>query len=83
MKVVRHVCKVKVEYLEGSTVRYTYPCGHTRKETIMIGPKSGRGWKKLQRPLGPDLLKKMVPYWNSAGGLSMTECPICKRRQKR
>lgn len=82
MRVVRNSCRVKVEHIEGSTVRYTWPCGHTRTETIMIGPKTGPGYKKMQRPLSPDLLKKLVPYWNSAGGINMPACRVCSRRNR-
>lgn len=72
----RSTCKVKAEYLDGSRVRWTWPCGHNRVETLKIGPK-GRGSKRFQRPMAPELLRKLVPYWNQAGGINSPSCPTC------
>jgi hypothetical protein len=81
-KVVKIIGRIPVEYLGGSTVKYTWPCGHTKTEVLMIGPKTGLGAKKMQRPMSPDLLAKFVPYWNRAGGVSMPACPKCERLKK-
>lgn len=82
MPVTRYACRVRAEYIEGSTVRYTWPCGHTQHETLMIGPK-GRGSKPFRKPMAPDMVRKLVNYWNGTGGVNSPACPTCSRNAKR
>lgn len=57
MKPRRYV-RADCEYLGGSRVKYTYPCGHTRTETVTVG----RG--RLKRTLSPDMVAKLARYWS-------------------
>lgn len=81
MKVTRYAGRVKTEYVGDSDVRYIWPCGHTRTETLMIGPK-GRGSKAHRKPMNPGMVKKLVTYWNSSGGVNAEACPTCERNKK-
>lgn len=74
--------RIKVEYLGGAEIRYLYPCGHTRKDIIMIGPK-GPGSKRLRKPMAPAFTAKLVNYWNQSGGVSTRPCPKCRRKTLR
>lgn len=76
LQLTRYTCKVKAEYLEGSRVRFLWPCGHTRTETLMVGPK-GRGSRRLRKPMAPEIVRKLVHYWNRAGGVNSPSCPTC------
>lgn len=77
MKPTRYTCKVKANYLGGSRVRWIWPCGHARTQEITIGPK-GPNSVRHRKPMNPGLLRKLVDYWNAAGGINSPSCPTCK-----
>lgn len=72
--------RATARYLGDSRVEYTYPCGHTWRETLLIGPGRGRTGKH-KRPMAPDMAAKLVRHW-AANGVNAGPCPKC-RRQKR
>jgi hypothetical protein len=81
--------KAFAEYLGGSRVRYTWKCGHTKTETLMVGPK-GRGSRGLRKPMSPDMVKKMAAYWGHRDTdgrpiytLNAGPCPTCLRIKQR
>jgi len=75
------------EYVGGSTVRYTWRCGHQYTETLMIGPK-GRGSRGLRKPMSPEVVKMLAKYWGQMidgkphYGLSAGPCPTCVKIAK-
>jgi hypothetical protein len=75
MKPTRYVCRTKVEYIEASIVRFIWPCGHSRKEEIRTGKPGMR--KRLRVPIGADMTKKLVGYWNRCGGVHSPSCHRC------
>jgi hypothetical protein len=42
----------------------------------MVGPK-GRGSRALRKPMAADIVRKLVNYWNGAGGVNSPACPRC------
>lgn len=74
--------RVPVELVDAAEgrVRYRFPCGHTRTEVLLIGPTTGPGARRMQRPMAPDLLRKLVPYWNQNGGLKVQPCRRCSKQ---
>jgi hypothetical protein len=62
------------EYLGGSRFRWIWPCGHTRTETVTVGPK-GPGSRVHRRPMAPEMCAKMASYW--AQRISLPPCPTC------
>lgn len=80
--------KARGEYLGGSRVRYTWPCGHQHSEIVMVGPK-GRGSRGLRRPMAPELVQKLARYWGERSdgsphyGLNAGPCPTCVKIAKR
>lgn len=85
---IGHYEKAFAEYLGGSRVRYTWKCGHSRVETLMVGPK-GRGGAQFRRPMAPEMVAKMAHYWGHRHDdgspmftLSAGPCPTCIRISK-
>ena len=68
--------RASAEYVGGSRVKYTWPCGHSRTKTLTSGP---RGHK---RPLHPAMAKKLAHYWGPLpeGGVGVPMCQTCKRK---
>jgi transposase-like protein len=59
--------KHMAEHLGGSKVRFTCKtCGRKLTRTQTFGPRGNR------KPYPPDMLAKIIRYWNSCGGASMT-----------
>ena len=56
-------------YRGGSRVRWLWPCGCRKTEIVLIGPRGCR------KPMAPELLAKLEPYWRSAG----VNLPPCKK----
>ena len=73
--------RAKGEYLGGSRVRYTWPCGHSRSETLMVGPK-GRGSRGLRKPMSPAMAAKLASYWGGVSGVQAGRCPTCRRKSR-
>lgn len=78
------------EYVDGSRVRITWPCGHSRVETLYVGPKrrtrvgvvrkTAARCGKHQRPMPPEHVRMLARYWRAAnGGVDAGPCPKCTR----
>lgn len=66
--------RARAEYVDGSRICYTWPCGHQRTQVLMGGP---RGHKK---PVHPEMVKKLAHYWSGPGGVGVPMCRTCKRK---
>jgi hypothetical protein len=57
-----------VVYLDGSRVRFIWPCGCTKVETITASRRKGAP------PISAETLRdKLVPYWRRTG-VTLLEC---------
>lgn len=78
MRKVKRLVRASAVYLGGSSVRYVYPCGHYRTETLKV-PAPGGG----KQPMSPAMVKKLATYWRQGQGVNVPECPTCAREARR
>ena len=76
MRPTTRTVRAHAEYVDGSTVRYTYPCGHFRNEVLLNGAPGNRG----KQPMEPVMVKKLAKYWSQ--GVNVPPCPTCARRKE-
>lgn len=72
----RRTVRARAEYLGGSRVKYVYPCGHYRTETLTQGGPGPRG----REPMMPAMVKKLARYWGD--GVNVKPCTTCARKQR-
>lgn len=63
--------RARGEYLGGSDVKYTWPCGHWRRETVLNGAPGPRG----KKPMEPNMVRFLARYWHQ--GVQVGPCPTC------
>lgn len=64
------------EYVGGSKIRYHYPCGHFRTETLMTGPRGRRV------PMSPEMTKWHAHYWRKENnGVAVPPCSTCAAKE--
>lgn len=85
---ISRVEKAFAEYVGDSRVRYTWKCGHTFTETLMVGPK-GRGSRGRRKPMAPEAVRWLSRYWGQRKDdgtphytLTAGPCPTCVRIAK-
>lgn len=61
------------EHVEGSKVRYRWPCGHATVKDHSKGPASKR--------FGEWAARFYVRYWSRSGGVNLPPCKRCKQRK--
>lgn len=59
------------EHIEGAKIKFTWPCGHFRIITQMIGPRGHR------RPMNDFAAKFYSKYWGPGHGVNAGLCPTC------
>lgn len=64
--------RASAEYVDGARVKFTFPCGHYRTETLLLGPRGHR------RPMSPAAAKQLASYWGDGGGVAAGSCPTCR-----
>lgn len=65
--------RASAEYLDGSRIRFTWPCGHRRTVDFSKRP--------LAKRMGPEGSRLMARWWSGAGGgVNAGPCPTCVRK---
>ena len=60
------------EYLGGTRVRFTWPCGHTQTQDFSKGPMTKR--------MGASACRFMSHWWSkSSGGVYLKPCRRCSK----
>ena len=69
--IIREYLRGTAEYLGGTRVRFTWPCGHTQVKDFNTGP--------IPKRIGSAGCKFLARYWShSGGGVNLPRCPRCR-----
>lgn len=77
MRKVKRTVRAEAEYLGESRVRFTFPCGHFRTETLMV-PARGGG----KQPMSPAMVRKLAAYWGPGQQVAVSECLTCAKKRR-
>jgi len=73
-RVHRHDVRGTAEYLGGTLVRYTWPCGHTQTQDHSKGP--------VHKRLSAFGCKFLAKYWAGSQGVILPACRTCAKKTR-
>jgi hypothetical protein len=71
-KKIHKTIRGTAEYVGGTSIRYTWPCGHTQTQDHSKGPVTKR--------FGAWACQFYVRYWAGSGGVNLPLCKRCARK---